>query len=336
MRLLASMQARTYALALSAIALGLFLAVAAANFVIDPTGVFGNSRVPGPAFNERYARFSEYQSHADRYDAAVFGSSRLQRGVPLDELSRHLGGAVADFGVRGGSLSDFVPVLEYMVRNPPPGGMRIRDIFLLLDADLFGWGHFTNQSLAFALPWALTGESRAHFWWRNLVAVQPRFWRDTLRVDLSRVISMSSIAANAQGLPQPKISGDRPAAPEKITERLLYLDELQLWRKFADLCRQHDIRLIVALGPLSRESASAFDRADLAKLVDDVARVAPVWDFTEAGWVADDPSLWADWGHFNPEVGRMIIARVFGEPMPPQWASFGHFYPQRRVVTHAP
>ena len=52
------MQARTYALALLAAGFGLFLAVAATNFVVDPTGVFGTNIFPHPAFNERYAKFS--------------------------------------------------------------------------------------------------------------------------------------------------------------------------------------------------------------------------------------------------------------------------------------
>ena len=51
------------------------------------------------AFNDRYARFSEYQSHPDRFDAVLFGSSRSGL-LPFNELSRDLGEAtLANFGV---------------------------------------------------------------------------------------------------------------------------------------------------------------------------------------------------------------------------------------------
>ena len=356
MRLQSPMQARNYALALSGIAVGLFLAVAIVNFVIDPTGVFGTNIVPQhAAFNDRYARFSEYQSHPDRFDAVLFGSSRSGL-LPFNELSRDLGEAtLANFGVTGGMLTDHLAVLEYMLHNPPTVGLRIRKIFLLLDVDSFGRRPFTNESLAFALPPAVTGESPVHFWWRNLIAIQPRFWRDGVknlgqqrasqaprravqqqRAAVSDMISIVSIAARAQGLPERRADEDKSSVPEKITMRPLYSQQLELWKRFVDLCRQHDIRLIVALSPLRRENESTFDRTDLAKLIDDIARVASVWDFTEAGWVADDRSLWMDGSHFTLEVGRMIVARVFGDRMPPRWADFGHFRPQQSIVMDSP
>jgi len=352
--MLRPVQARTYALTLSAVGLGLFLAVIATNFIINPTGVFGTNIFPRPAFNDRYAKFNAYQLNRDRYDAVLFGSSRSY-GVPFDELSRHMPETtLADFGVTGGTLTDHLAVLEYMLRNPPPAGKSIREIFLLLDADSFGQRPFTDESLQFALPPGLSGESLPHFLWRNLVAIQPKIWRNALKLRaeqraaqasggtglqprhlaMSRAISLPSTAARAQALPEGG-AGD-PAAPEKITERPLYSLQLDMWRRFVDLCRQHDIRLIATLSPLSRAHESAFDRSDLAKVIDDIVRVAPVWDFTEAGWVAEDRGLWLDTIHFRAEIGRMMIARIFGDSMPPRWTEFGRFRPQQSIVMERP
>ena len=349
--MLGPVQARTYALTLSAVGLGLFLAVIATNFVINPTGVFGTNIFPRPAFNDRYDKLKAYQLQRDRYDAVLFGSSR-SFGVPFDELSRHMPETtLANFGVTGGTLTDHLAVLEYMLRNPPPAGKSIREIFLLLDADSFGQRPFTNESLQFAMPPGLSGESLAHFLWRNLIAIQPKIWRNALKIPraaqasggtglqprnltVSRMISLSSTTARAEALPEGGAGGS--AALEKITERPLYAPQLDLWRRFVGLCRQHDIRLIAALSPLSRAKESTFDRADLAKVIDDIARVAPVWDFTEAGWVAEDRGLWLDTIHFKAEIGRMIIARIFGDSMPPQWTEFGRFRRQQSIVVERP
>jgi hypothetical protein len=352
--MLRPMQARTYALTLVAAGLGLFLAVVATNLVIDPTGVFGTRIFPQPAFNDRYAKFNVYQSHRDRYDGVLLGSSR-SFGVPFDELSRHMPEVtLADFGVPGGMLTDYMALLEYMLRHPPSGRQSIREIFLLLDADSFGRRPFTDESLQFALPPGLTNESLGHFYWRNLIAIQPKIWRNAIKLRaeqralegaagtglqprqaaVSRMISLSSSAARAQALSEDR--GGGPAALEKITERPLYPRQLDLWRRFVTLSRQHDIRLIAALSPLSRANESTFDRTDLAKVIDDIARVAPVWDFTEAGWVAEDRGLWLDTNHFKAEIGRMMIARIFGEPMPPQWTEFGRFRPQQSIVMGQP
>jgi hypothetical protein len=352
------MQPRTYAIMLSAFAVSLFLGVAGMNLFLDPMGVFGTNLLPRPKnFNDRYVKFSQYQSRSGQYDGVVFGSSRLN-AIPIAEVSRHTGGiSYANFGVVGGMLSDHVTVLDFVLREKTARGQHIRSVFILLDADLFGRRPFTNESLQFVWPPALTGESPLRFWWRNLVAIQFQAWRSALG-DI--VKTGQSAEASVPGLPrestdilssmvgfagigianaQPSI----PAAPspvaaparEKVTKRPLYPQHLELWTNLVALCRAQGIELIVAISPLSRTMAAEFDLADLSKAIDDVAALAPVWDFSNAGWIADDPKLWLDSSHFAPEVGRMMAARMFGDPTTPQWAAFGRLRQQRDMASSA-
>ena len=63
---------------------------------------------------------------------------------------------------------------------------------------------------------------------------------------------------------------------------------------------------------------------DLSQALDQVARVTPLWDFTGADWLSDDPNYWmGDTAHYSSEVGRMMLARIFGDPMPRGWERFG-------------
>jgi hypothetical protein len=59
--------------------------------------------------------------------------------------------------------------------------------------------------------------------------------------------------------------------------------------------------------------------------IDDISRLAPVWDFTDEARVSSNPGLWTDILHFVPEVGRMILERIFGDPLPPEWEHFGRY-----------
>jgi len=347
------MQPRVYAIALSAWALSLFLAVAGTNFVIDPMGVFGTKLLPRSLnSNDRYARLAEFQSQPDRFDGLFFGSSRLQ-AIPLDELSRHFAGVTfANFGVVGGMLTDHLAFLDYVLRQKAAKGQRIKAVFILLDPDSFGRRPFTDESLTFAMPPAVSGESLARFWWRNLTAIQFGVWRSDLRevLGMSRLVEPSSArpqadnvlwrvvesanpgVANAQSTmqitPPPT---DAPIA-EKITDRPLYQQHLELWRRFVTLCRENGIELMVAISPLSQHFASEYDPSDLSRAIDDASRLASVWDFTNDDWVSSNPKLWRDYSHFGPEVGRMMLERMFGEPVPPEWGDFGHLKKQRDLA----
>jgi hypothetical protein len=347
------MQPRVYAIALSAWALSLFLAVAGTNLVIDPMGVFGNKLLPRSLnANERYARLAEFQSQPDRIEGLFFGSSRLQ-AIPLDVLSRHFAGVTfTNFGVGYGMLTDHLAVLDYVLRQKAAKGQRIKAVFILLDPDSFGRRPYTNESLNFAMPPALSGESLARFWWRNLMAIQFGAWRSDLREVLGmsglvepssarpqaenvlwRVIeSASPGVASAQSITQiMPLPADAPIA-EKVTDRPLYQQDLELWRRFVTLCRESGIELMIATSPLSRVYGSLFDPSDLSRAIDDVSRLASVWDFTNDDRVSSNPKLWNDYIHFGPEVGRMMLERMFGDPVPPEWEGFGHLKKQRDIA----
>ena len=349
------MHPRAYAITLSACALSLFLAVAGTNLVIDPMGVFGTKFLRRSLnANDRYARLADYQAQPDRFDGLLFGSSRSQV-ISREELSRRLGGVTfANFGVVGGTLTDHVAVLDYVLRQKGATGRRIKTIFILLDPDSFGRRPFTDESLTFAMPPALSGESPVRFWWRNLTAIQFGVWRSALK-EASRanrsvepsnaapqagngiwsVVGSASLAVGvASAQPMAPSPADSPVI-EKPTERPLYPQHLELWRRFVTLCRENNIELVVAISPLSQVIASQYDPSDLARAIDDINRLAPVWDFTDDGWIARDPELWTDVGHFGPEIARMMLARMFGDRVPPEWDGFGHLQKQRDIAAEA-
>jgi hypothetical protein len=339
------MQPRAYAITLSASALSLFLAVAATNLMIDPTGVFGTKLLPPSVnYNDRYATLVEYQSQPDRFDGLLFGSSR-SRAISRDELSRHVGGVTfANFRVNAGMLTDHVMALDYVLHQKAAKGQKIKAVFILLDPDSIGRNPFTNQSLAYATPPALSGENPIRFWWRNLMAIQFESWRSTLREALGnsravepsiagpqsgnllwRVIASASPGANAQSMTSTAPSPVNAPVADRVTERPLYRQDLELWKRFVALCRDNDIELIVAISPLSQHIASEYDSSDLSRAIDDISRLAPVWDFTGDDRVSSNPILWSDILHFVPEVGAMMLGRIFGDPVPPDWERFGRY-----------
>src|SRR5258708_6738330 len=133
------MNARAYVILLATAAAGILTFTMAANILIDPQAVFGTGLVAvhlNP--NGRYRAYQMYEAAATDVDAVLFASSR---GRALDRalLAQHFGvRSVGNFSVPFGMISDYLPVLEFLLRDKAARGQRLRAIFVLLDADYFG------------------------------------------------------------------------------------------------------------------------------------------------------------------------------------------------------
>ncbi|MBI3434656.1 MAG: hypothetical protein HY056_06200 [Proteobacteria bacterium] len=173
------MNAHRYSQALIALAAATFILVVAANIAIDAQGVFGVSANAANR-NTRYFSFNGYEKAAAVTDGLLFGSSR-GNGIDPADLAEYLPASrFAAFAVEAGLITDHLPVLEYALRRQAEDARRLRAIFLLLDADLFGTTPFTNQRIGTQLAPELTGEPRLRFWWRYLTAIQFAAWRNEL------------------------------------------------------------------------------------------------------------------------------------------------------------
>ena len=198
----------------------------------------------------------------------------------------------------------------------------MRAVFLLLDIDTFGDPAATNRYIETLLPQALSGESGVYFWWRNLTALQVRSWQRILRearaaieerdrqapsvigkvkLALVRLAALSGLAARGS---QAGSDYNRP-----FGQRAHFAEQLQLLQRIAALSRQNGAELIVAVSPLHRAVESRYLPKDLSQALDQVARVTPLWDFTGADWLSDDPNYWmGDTAHYS-SGGRPHDAR---------------------------
>jgi hypothetical protein len=320
---------RRYALAAIAIGAAWLAATMAANILIDPQDVFGTHLIRAhPNANARYAALRAYEAAPERYDAVLFGSSRgnlFDLKLLAEQLSVQ---AVARFSVPFGLLTDHLPALEFLLRDKAARGQRLKAVFLVLDTDFFGKEPWTNINIDSFLPPQLSGESRFRFWWRYLTAFQLRQWRSDLHAltdsrpaDRSRPEVLQTRPTAAGLVPPPLWPIARPLTPTADTEetsgpemRSDLAHQLGLLARFVALCRANDVRLIVAFSPLNRHNVRDDQAPDNAHIVDQVARLTPVWDFDRPAWLSARPDLWLDFSHYSTAVATMMTQRIFGMP----------------------
>lgn len=349
------MTPRTYALAAIAIAGSMFAALAATNLAIDPQGVFGTNWLPPSAnANERYLKFVSYEKARHDYEGLFFGSSR-SGNISRDDLSSRMNGVkFADFSVTGATLPDHLPVIEFVLRQKAAEGERLRAIFILLDIDHFGDPALTNQTVQTLLHPTLTGMNPIKFWWKEITVVQFKVWRSAIREAWGSTrqptaplpttsINPATIGppattfirpAAAATLPTPSIKAAATDPPPttsikplpliRITKRPDFATHTEMLKQIVRLCREKDIEFILVTSPLHRANEIQFDPTDLSDAIARISRITPIWDFTGSSSLTDHPELWmGDISHFSPDVSRMILRRVFGDPMPVGWEDFG-------------
>ncbi|MGZ5503573.1 MAG: hypothetical protein ACXWGY_02835 [Chthoniobacterales bacterium] len=303
--------------------------VIATNVLIDPERVFGTELFPVKLnANERYLHYVAYRKSEATVDALFFSSSR-GKAIATPELSARAGVNYADFGVAFGMITDHLPVLERVIRDKETRGERLRQVFLLLDVDFLGQRPSTNRSPQTYLHPDLTGEDPIRFWIRFLTAIQFRAWKDDMRrasaPSPSTVAIGESAASALPTTPFMQLAGSA-ASLQRVTTRNDYQRQLALLRRFAQLCRDHGVELIVATSPLHRDVASTLDAQDLSAAVTDVSRITPVWDFGAPPWLSDRPELWTDYSHFTREVGELMLNRIFTGTLPPDGLPFGELH----------
>jgi hypothetical protein len=325
-------RAHNYVIATIAVATFWLAATMAANILIDPQNVFGTNLVrTHPNTNFRYGALRDYEADRDRYDAVLFASSRGNR-FDRALLAQQLGvGAVANFSVPFGLLTDHLPVLQFLLRDKAARGGRLKAVFLVLDADFFGKQPWTNADIDSFQPPPISGESPLRFWWRYLTAFQFKHWMSDLRAQaaakstadrgpgaleesltaaaLFPVVPLGSMAERLRPLVETTL--EEPSAPE-IRANLAH--QLALLTRFVLLCGDHDVRLVIAFSPLNRQNVGDDQAPDNERIVEEVARLTPVWDFDRPAWLSDRPDLWQDFSHYSPAVATMMTQRIFGAP----------------------
>jgi hypothetical protein len=337
------MQPRTYALSIATAGMGLFIAVVGTNLILDPQAVFGTALFSHSLnVNDRYQKFLAYQRASEKLDGLMLGSSRAD--AVREALAKRVPDVkFADFSVTFGTMTDYLPTLEYAVRQKASRGEFLRTVFLLLDVDSFGRQPRTNLFIQSLLPPALSGQSFARFWWKNATAIQFKAWRSSIRnafglkarpdgkaePDLTRasldfakeVVAMASpTVAQAQ---TGEISKQTVPPPIfHIGDNIEFRNQLKDLQRFVALCRENRITLLVATSPLHPASMIIDDRDEA---VERISRIVPLWDFSNPGWVPDDPQLWLDSSHFKPDVGRAMLGRMLGDEVPVRWRDFGRF-----------
>lgn len=108
------------------------------------------------------------------------------------------------------------------------------------------------------------------------------------------------------------------------------IDELQ---QIVDLCKAHNIELAVIINPLYRWTYLANDQASFDAFKRRLADITDYYDFSGVNDVTIDEMNYYETSHYRPQVGRRILARIYGSAAAgPE--EFGTYVTRENVDAH--
>jgi hypothetical protein len=234
-----------------------------------------------------------------------------------------------------GMISDHLPLLKFILRDKASRPVKLKHVFLLLDADFFGRQPWTDHNINSFLPPALSGEPAGRYWWRYLTAFQYRLWRDVMRANGASGAAMAagSLPLDTQDAgdngdgpafarqPDVEVSEDYRLAWNRLRPDLK--PQLRQLQEFVALCRANNVELTVVASPQRRIALHLNDPDEMSRITGLIGQITPIWDFNSPPLIADQGEYWLDNSHFDKNAGDIMLERIFAQPVPAAFADWG-------------
>lgn len=332
-------------LALSVVLLGAGLGLF--NFLTDPFGVFGDRVLGWWSYNEtnnpRTAKFSYLEQHHEAYDSYIIGCSSTS-SFPKEQLDEYFDASFYNLIMYGADMQDVEQYARYLIDH-----YTVKNLVLNVYEGYAQSYGFQNDSLTDAMPWQADGGSPIPFYARYLFA-NPRYgWEklkklgaDSMIQDVHDVFDVESGAYDKSRRDVEHIGSldsYLAAYPEflnypRFDSRLTQMDQcLESVAAIRDLCREAGVNFLVVTPPLYYDYLAQLPRQEVERFYTSLAEITPFWDFSSSS-VSRDPRYFYDTTHFRNCVGKMALARVFGDESVYVPADFGVYVTTDNVAEH--
>lgn len=331
--------------ALSVVLLGAGLGLF--NFLTDPFGVFGDRVLGWWSYNEtnnpRTAKFSYLEQHHEAYDSYIIGCSSTS-SFPKEQLDEYFDASFYNLIMYGADMQDVEQYARYLIDH-----YTVKNLVLNVYEGYAQSYGFQNDSLTDAMPWQADGSSPIPFYARYLFA-NPRYgWEklkklgtDSMIQDVHDVFDVESGAYDKSRRDVEHIGSldsYLAAYPEflnypRFDSRLTQMDQcLESVAAIRDLCREAGVNFLVVTPPLYYDYLAQLPRQEVERFYTSLAEITPFWDFSSSS-VSRDPRYFYDTTHFRNCVGKMALARVFGDESVYVPADFGVYVTADNVAEH--
>ena len=328
--------ARRYTLHLLALVLVPLALLVAANWVVDPFGVFQSGFLPIDVEPVQSYRKIEYlKEHRSDYTGIMLGSSAIGFTPPA-LIERHLPGSrFYNLWTSSATQYENLAHLRYVVESFP----GIKTVYLQIDITL-GMSEYRHSNTTYArrLHPDLTGGGRINFFWDYLTVFSwdrlerkvGANWTGRQDAPVTDFEHGGYVVAPVQ---EARIAADPEAYIESIADfrrksqrslrDLRGGQNMAALKEMKTLCEARGIRFIVFTHPEHQVDMDRFIFKEYASFLRQLASVTEFWDFSGYTKISRQDILYYEPGHYRPKISEFIAQRILGGDPPSSSDSFG-------------
>lgn len=262
--------------------------------------------------NERFVKVDYVLKHPDRYNAFLFGSSRVSQ-VPVGRIDAALGGRHYNMTFISGVVAEYLAVLELFLER----GIEVKNV--VVGIDYFSFKMLPLEGLVRNRMYPLTFRDKIDFYFTFLtlepdtsILKEIKFDGKDARYDLTG-------SGGYEFVRRERKIDENPAA-HLLKFRLpiftVCIDRLDKTtaelRAMAELCRSRGIPMTVFINPVNLGSYLCEDVDFMNEVRKRIAGITGFWDFSGYNSVTADDMNYVDIIHFRKKIGGLMVERMFG------------------------
>ena len=275
--------------------------------VIDPFNIFHaeNIRDNGIQPNQNYIKMKYILDNPDLYNGFLFGSSRVG-ALHTDKI---LGEKVYNLAYPNGLPAEHLANITTFLKND------IKPSVIYIGVDSLSYTEEMSDHIPEHLrcPYEVMRDDKAHFFSLYLnpfVAIRSLMLS---RVENSFFVSLEGFCNYGWTIPYGRNSKFdwehnkiKPVIGRKFNDALLKntLDDM---RKIADLCYEHNIKLVVFTNPMYYVTYAASLEKKYYDFLEGIAGITDFYNFSGFNTITLDRRKYREPSHYTAEIGDLII-----------------------------
>jgi len=305
------------------------------NYVVDPFSVFQSNFFKRTGqINERYVKIEFLEKNHHKFNAYMFGSSRI--GVVKPKVIEQYipNSRFYNFTLSSGNLHDYMVHLKYFIKRH----YEIKTLYMQIDIDDMNYyGQDESDYLCKLHPY-VTGESLFAGQMKYLFGFFPLNVRKKISVNFEKASPKKfEITTGIWRLPDHE--KELQENPEKYVQNeasfhfknrrvLRYIrqkEAMEALKTIVELCQQNSIKLYVFTSAHNQNKMDTFVLEDYHQYLADISKITSFYDFSGYNSITRNNANYYEMSHYRPLVGTLMAARIFHDKTISVPKDFGKF-----------